>query len=142
MRGITENKNFEIALSYAKEREYLIFRSSWPVGRRVSMTKGKTLKLGENAIWSDHILGVAKWNDGQVELKPYFKMETENGEVQIGWTPSMEDLFAEDWCYAPVEEIFIDEGKQYTLEGMLADVFDALGVNVTITDDAIIVDLK
>jgi len=49
-------------------------------------------------IWNPHTRAYAEeQHGGQVFVNPYLILKTETEAIQMGWTPSQEDIFAIDW---------------------------------------------
>lgn len=92
--GMTWAEASEMAI----ENGYKIRRIGWNVKNMwVSYTPGKTLNLKIHDIWTLPIYQVAEENGGEVTLRPYFNLKTEDNQIQIGWVPSVSDILAEDW---------------------------------------------
>ena len=47
--------------------------------------------------WSKHNRAHALQNGGSAEVPPCVTLKNAKGQVQMGWLPSQEDLFANDW---------------------------------------------
>ena len=47
--------------------------------------------------WSEHNREYALGNGGTAEVPPCMTLRNAKGQIQMGWLPSQEDLFAEDW---------------------------------------------
>lgn len=47
--------------------------------------------------WSKHNRAHALQNGGSAEVPPCITLKNAKGQVQMGWAPSQEDLFANDW---------------------------------------------
>jgi hypothetical protein len=47
--------------------------------------------------WSKHNRAHALQNRGSAEVPPCVTLKNAKGQVQMGWLPSQEDLFANDW---------------------------------------------
>ena len=76
---------------------YRVTRRHWKNALWISHTPGKILNLAVNDIWTSPIKQVAEENGGMVELLGYFNMCTTDNKIQIGWSPSVEDVLATDW---------------------------------------------
>lgn len=92
-------------LSFGEALEHL--KVGGAVCRRDWHQQGKWLSLSnwENRgrmvaaehFWSEHNAKFAEFQGGHAYVTPSITMKTENNTIQMGWTPSQDDMLAEDW---------------------------------------------
>jgi hypothetical protein len=88
--------SFPCALHRALDLGCKIARSSWKGKQWVCAGKGDYVI--SNKLWNRHTREFAdQQRGGEVFVNPYLILKTEAGAIQMGWTPSQEDIFANDW---------------------------------------------
>jgi Protein of unknown function (DUF2829) len=94
----------QVAPAYLRFEEALTnMRNGWMVTRAVWVEKAVCLGEGNlavpaNALWNRHTNAMAKKSESQTAaVSPYFIQLNLLGVIQMGWTPTQEDLLAEDW---------------------------------------------
>lgn len=58
---------------------------------------GSPTKLKAEGFWNPHSRKHAEDNGGSAIVAPYFIECTPEGAIQMGWTPTQEDMLAADW---------------------------------------------
>lgn len=57
-----------------------------------------SLVAAEN-FWSLNNADFARENGGKAHVEPTITMKTARGTIQMGWSPTISDVLAEDWVY-------------------------------------------
>ncbi len=66
--------------------------------------------------WSKHNRAHALQNGGSAEVPPCVTLKNAKGQVQMGWLPSQEDLFANDWVVLSNDTLpLLSEGTLITV---------------------------
>ena len=66
--------------------------------------------------WSKHNRAHALQNGGSAEVPPCVTLKNAKGQVQMGWGPSQEDLFANDWVVLSNDTLpLLSEGTLITV---------------------------
>ena len=109
--GITNSKSDNKAHSFGAAIELL--KTGAKIARLDKVNEGSWLSLScapegllngrevafEN-LWSKHNSEYARLNGGSAVVLPCITEKTANGEIQMGWTPTQQDMFAE-WVVLP-----------------------------------------
>lgn len=94
--GSDINMSFSAALKRLKDG-YIVKRRCWQ-DKRLYATSGSVLDVDDlkpetKAFVRPFIAG----RSDQIEIKTHIDMIDNDGTIIIGWSPSQEDMFAEDW---------------------------------------------
>lgn len=90
--------SFSRALMLLKDGK-MVRRTCW-VGQRLSATTLTNI-VDAKDIWNVNNREFATQQpDQQVGVTPYITMQTDDGMLSMGWVPTSEDLFADDWIIA------------------------------------------
>lgn len=65
-------------------------------GMWIAMCDGQN-DLPADKFWNIHTKAFAEKNGGFANVQRYFVMKTAQGEIQMGWNPTISDSLAEDW---------------------------------------------
>ena len=63
----------------------------------LSVSNLSTATVYAENFWSPHNAFYAAENGGEAEVPPCITIKNAKGQIQMGWLPSQEDIFAEDW---------------------------------------------
>jgi len=86
---------FEDALKNMRNG-WLVTRASW-VEKAVCLGEGN-LAVPASALWNQHSKALAEsFSVKTAVVSQYFIQLNLRGAIQMGWTPTQEDLLAEDW---------------------------------------------
>ena len=66
------------------------------IGSWICLSQGSPTIKPEQ-FWNEHSRDFAIANGGSAELIQYFLLKTEDGKIQMGWSPSQRDILATDW---------------------------------------------
>lgn len=85
---------------------YRVQRSGWN-GKDMwlSVSNLNTAIVSADKFWSPHNSEYAKNNGGSAEVPPCITMKNARGQIQMGWAPSPEDMFASDWYVFEKEDV-------------------------------------
>lgn len=89
--------DFSEALSALKDGKR-VARAGWN-GKNMwlSVSNLNTAVVPADRFWSPHNREYAENNGGEAQVPPCITIKNAKGQVQMGWNPSQEDLFAKDW---------------------------------------------
>lgn len=102
--------DFSAALSQLKTGA-CVSRHAWRQGERnkwLSMSNPESIELPAERFWSEHNQKYAEIIGGKAYVLPSITEKTHGGCIQMGWTPSQEDMFANDWYVANIVKVTRD----------------------------------
>lgn len=70
----------------------------------LSVSNLQTSIVAAENFWSPHNAKYAEQRGGSAAVPPCITMKNAQGEIQMGWLPSQQDLFARDWVVLADEE--------------------------------------
>ena len=63
----------------------------------IAMSCDQSKEVDAENFWSPHAAQFAKENGGSATVLPSVIMKTASGKIQMGWTPSVADMFGTKW---------------------------------------------
>lgn len=89
--------NFSVAL-HALKAGYRIARIGWNEDNIwLAMSNPEGRRVSSKDFWSPHNQKFAESNGGSANVLPCICMKTAEDNIIMGWSPTQEDLFANDW---------------------------------------------
>jgi hypothetical protein len=93
---MTQNLSFSEALVALKTGKK-VARSGWDGKDQYVVAQAITTTTPSTSIWNTHNKAHAEKLGGKIDVSPYCTLKTTQDTLEMGWTPSTGDLFAEDW---------------------------------------------
>lgn len=79
-------------------RDFRVARAGWNgKGMWVAASNLGSAVVETDKFWSKHSREHAEKNGGTAVVPPAMIFKNAKGEIQMGWVPSQEDMFAQDW---------------------------------------------
>jgi hypothetical protein len=85
----------------ACKRNLRIGRRAWGKNVWVTISCNKEKVVESQYFWSFHNAQYAKSIGGSAIVTPSFTLKREDGKIQMGWIPTIEDMLADDWIIYP-----------------------------------------
>lgn len=93
---VVTKRNLATALSFLAAG-FRIARATWEQNNTFVTAKREVTDVSADQLWCPHNKAAAIANGGQATVKPYLTQCNGEGEIQMGWMFSQEDIFANDW---------------------------------------------
>ena len=85
----------------ACKRNCRIGRKKWGKDVWVALSCNEEKTVESQFFWSFHNAQYAKSIGGSATVTPSFTLKREDGKIQMGWIPTIEDMLADDWIVYP-----------------------------------------